>query len=72
MYVAVAVQMATGTSVRALTSCIMISSANKTPPTGVLKVAAIPPPAPPAISVIRCQGGSLRTCPIVEPNDEPI
>ena len=62
----------TGTSVRALTSCIMISTAKSTPPIGVLKVAAMPPPAPPAISVMRCQAGTRSNWPSVEPKDEPI
>ena len=39
---------------------------------GVLKVAAIPAPAPAAINVIRCHGGMRMSCPIVDPNDEPI
>ena len=46
-----------GIMVRALTSCSMISIAKSTPPMGVLKVAAIPAPAPAAINVMRCQGG---------------
>ena len=50
----------TGTRVRALTSGMMISSANSTPPIGVLKVAAIPPPAPAAMSVVFLPGGQTQ------------
>ncbi len=53
MYDAVTVAIVTGTSVRALTSWSMISTANSTPPIGVLKVAAMPAPAPAAIRVMR-------------------
>jgi len=48
------------------------SIANRTPPIGVLKVAAIPAPAPAAISVIRCAALKCSNWPRVEPNDEPI
>jgi len=64
--------MVTGTSVRALTSCIVISTANDTPPTGVLNVAAIPPPAPHAIGVMRSHTGSRSIWARDEPNEEPI
>jgi len=66
------VAMATGTSVRALTSWSTISIAKRTPPTGVLNVAAMPPPAPAAMRVIRCQVGTRSSCPSVDPNEEPI
>ena len=56
----VAVEMATGTSVLALTSCSKTSIAKSTPPTSVLKVAAIPPLAPAAIKVFRCQAGAIK------------
>jgi hypothetical protein len=53
MKVAVPVAIATGRKVLALSSGIRISMANITPPIGVLKVAAIPPPPPHAIRIIR-------------------
>ena len=56
MKVAVPVASATGRKVRALTSGIISSMANMTPPIGVLKVAAMPAPAPAATSVMRCHG----------------
>jgi len=43
-----------------------------TPPMGVLKVDAIPAPAPAATSAIRCPTGMRMTCPSVEPSAEPI
>ena len=55
--VAVPVASATGRKVRTLTSGIISSIANMTPPIGVLKVAAMPAPAPAATSVMRCHGG---------------
>ena len=54
--VAVPVASATGRKVRALNSGSNSSIANITPPIGVLKVAAMPAPAPAATSVIRCHG----------------
>ena len=66
MYDAVAVAIVTGTSVRALTSWSMISMANSTPPIGVLNVAAMPAPAPAAISVIRCHTGTRSNWASVE------
>ena len=56
MKVAVPVASATGRNVRALNSGIISSMANMTPPIGVLKVAAMPAPAPAATNVIRCHG----------------
>src|SRR5271163_743361 len=53
MNVAVPVARATGKNVRTLTSGIISSIANKTPPIGVLKVAAMPLPAPAATRMIR-------------------
>ena len=70
--VAAPVASATGRKVRTLTSGIMSSMVNITPPIGVLKVAAIPAPAPAATSVMRCQGAIAMTCPAVDPKDEPI
>ena len=70
--VAAPVESATGRKVRTLTSGIMSSMANITPPIGVLKVAAMPAPAPAPTSVMRCQGAIAMTCPAVDPKDEPI
>ena len=53
--VAAPVATTTGRNVRFDTSGSRISSANSTPPSGVLKVAAIPAPAPADSSVIFCQ-----------------
>ena len=53
--VAAPVATTTGRKVRLETSGSRISSANNTPPSGVLKVAAIPAPAPAATSVIFCE-----------------
>ena len=39
---------------------------------GVLKVAAMPAPAPAAISVTRCHTTTLHNWPSVEPKEEPI
>ena len=64
--------MPTGTSVLTLISCSMISTAKSSPPMGVLKVAATPPAAPAAISVMRCQTGIRMIWPSVEPREEPI
>ena len=72
MYVAVAVAMATAVSVRALISRIMSSTAKRIPPTGVLKVAAMPPAAPAAISVEVCQSGAPTACPMADPKEAPI
>jgi hypothetical protein len=46
--------------------------ANITPPIGVLKVDAMPAPAPAATRAIRCPAGMRITCPSVEPSAEPI
>ncbi len=69
---AVVVASATGTSVRALTSCSRISTANSTPPTGVLKVAAIPAPPPAATSVARCHRDTRAQLPLSEAKAAPI
>ena len=53
MKVAVPVAMATGRKVLTLTSGSISSVANSTPPIGVLKVAAMPAPAPAATRVMR-------------------
>ncbi len=50
----------------------MISIAKSTPPIGVLNVAAMPAPAPAAISVMRCHTGTRSHRPRVEAKDEPI
>ncbi len=69
---ALPVASATGRKVLALTSGSSSSVANSTPPIGVLKVAAIPAPAPAATRVMRCAAGILTYCPSVEPSAEPI
>ena len=48
---------ATGRNVRTLTSGIISSMANSTPPIGVLNVAAMPAPAPAATRMMRCPAG---------------
>ena len=64
---------ATGKNVRTLTSGIISSIANMTPPIGVLKVAAMPAPAPAATSVMRCHGSMAQMIwPMLEPSDAPI
>ncbi len=72
MNVAVPVEIATGRKVLTLTSGIISSIANITPPMGVLKVAAMPAPAPAATSAIRCPGDMRMSWPKVEPKAEPI
>ena len=56
MNVAVPVATATGRKVLTLTSGSISSIANSTPPIGVLKVAAMPAPAPAATRTMRCAG----------------
>jgi hypothetical protein len=58
--------------VRFDTSGRRISTANSTPPSGVLKVAAMPAPAPAAISVIFCPGDRWIHCEKAEPSADPI
>ena len=72
MNVAVPVASATGRNVRVLTSGIMSSMAKITPPIGVLKVAAMPAPAPAATSVMRCHACSRMSWPMLDPRDAPI
>ena len=72
MVVAAPVAMTTGRKVRFETSGSRISSANSTPPSGVLKVAAMPAPAPAASRVIFCQVESLMACEKAEPSAAPI
>ena len=64
--------MATGMNVAMLNSGSISSIANITPPIGVLKVAAIPAPAPAATSTMRWAAGIRSSCPSVEPMAEPI
>ena len=64
--------MTTGRKVRLETSGRRISSANSTPPIGVLKVAAMPAPAPAESSVTFCQLRRASLRPKVEPSAEPI
>ena len=70
--VAAPVAMATGRKVSTLNSGIISSMANITPPMGVLKVEAMPAPAPAATSAIRWPTGMRMICPSVEPSAEPI
>ena len=67
-----AVATTTGRKVRALTSGRSSSTANITPPSGVLKVAAMPAPAPAESSVIFCQRARFSARASVEPKDAPI
>jgi hypothetical protein len=69
MKVAVSVASATGKNVRTLTSGIINSIANITPPMGVLNVAAIPEPAPAATRVMRCQAANGMICPVETTSD---
>ena len=66
--VAAPVAMTTGRKVRLETSGSRISSANSTPPSGVLKVAAMPAPAPAESSVIFCPVESPIACEKAEPS----
>ena len=72
MKVAVPVAKATGRNVRTLTSGIISSMENMTPPIGVLNVAAIPAPAPAATRMIRCPAGIRTIWPNVDPRADPI
>ena len=72
MKVAAPVASATGRKVATLISGSISSMANITPPIGVLKVAAMPAPAPAATSTIRWLAGILVICPSVDPRAEPI
>ena len=71
-WVAAPVAMTTGRKVRLDTSGNRISRANSTPPSGVLKVAAMPAPAPAESSVTFCQGASRIACEKAEPSAAPI
>ena len=70
--VAAPVAMTTGRKVRLETSGRRISIANRTPPIGVLKVAAMPAPAPAESRVIFWPVESPITCEKAEPSAEPI
>ncbi len=70
--VAAPVASITGMSVRALISTSISSVANRMPPSGVLKVAAMPPPAPQAISASRSHSDMRVHCPKAEPKAAPI
>ena len=70
--VAEPVAIATGRNVSTLISGSISSVANRTPPMGVLKVAAIPAPAPAATRVMRWPARMRTTWPSVEPSAEPI
>ena len=70
--VAAPVATTTGRNVRLETSGSRISSANSTPPSGVLKVAAMPAPAPAESRVIFCQVDSRIACEKADPSAAPI
>src|SRR5580693_10255964 len=70
--VAAPVATTTGKKVRLETSGSRISIANKTPPSGVLKVAAMPAPAPAESRVIFCQVDSRIACEKADPSAAPI
>ena len=70
--VAAPVAMTTGRKVRFDTSGSRISRANSTPPSGVLKVAAMPAPAPAESRVTFCQVASRIACEKAEPSAAPI
>ena len=72
MVVAAPVATTTGRNVRFDTSGRRISTANSTPPSGVLKVAAMPAPAPAESRVIFCDVESLINCEKAEPSAAPI
>jgi hypothetical protein len=72
MVVAAPVATTTGRKVRFETSGNRISSANSTPPIGVLKVAAMPAPAPATSRVIFCEVASWMACEKAEPSAAPI
>jgi hypothetical protein len=72
MVVAAPVATTTGRKVRFETSGNRISSANSTPPSGVLKVAAMPAPAPAASRVIFCEVASWMARAKAEPSAAPI
>ena len=67
-----AVAITTGRKVRFETSGNRISSANSTPPSGVLKVAAIPAPAPADKRVIFCPVVRPMAFEKDDPSAEPI
>ena len=72
--ITLAVTEATTTAEKFLTvnSPRMISKAKRTPATGALNVAAIPPPAPQATNM-RTRSSDIRSaCPMVDPRAEPI
>ena len=70
--VAAPVAMTTGRKVRLETSGSRISMANNTPPSGVLKVAAMPAPAPAESRVIFCPVERPIACENADPSAEPI
>ena len=72
MRVAITVAVVTNSRFRALMDTSSSSIANTMPPSGALKVAAIPAPAPAAISVTRSLVRIAMSEPSVEPKAEPI
>src|SRR6266850_5855936 len=71
-YVAVIQDRATHRRLMGLTTGIISSIANTMPPIGVLNVAAMPLPAPAAMSMARCRAGMEMTWPTDEPKAAPI
>ena len=55
-----------------LNSPIIISNAKKTPATGALKAAAIPPAAPAATRTHTRSSENRKSCPNIEPRFDPI
>ena len=64
--------MTTGRKLRGEISGSRISEAKSTPPSGVLKVAAMPAPAPAESRMIFCARMRFSRRASVEPKDEPI
>ena len=72
MYVATTDVIPNGMSVREFDAGSISSMAKTTPPIGVLNVAAIPPAAPQAIRVTRCETLQPDATPTIEPKVDPI
>lgn len=68
---AVTLASTTGANASTVKSRRISSSAKKTPASGALKVAAIPPAAPQATSIRSRDSGTRSTRPTVEPSAEP-
>ena len=72
MKVAVMVAMVTIKTLAALTDTSKSSTAKRMPPSGALKVAAMPAPAPAAMSTTRWRSGMVTHWPSIEPKVAPI